>query len=281
MTRTFLAGAALLLLTLSAAARGAPPPAGPPDGERGARLGEPVPDAELPALGGRDEHVLAPGAKATVLVFFRPGQERSADTLAQLADSEAAFAGKPVRFVAIAPGASSLSELRAVAAAARVRMPILLDVGDALYGRLGVRLHPLVAVLDGAGRLAAWEPFREINQRARIDVRVRWLLGEAAEAEIASVDAPARSETGPTDEGRAKGHLNFARRLLAIGDRDAALAEVRKALALAPSAGAYALEGEVLAALGRCPDARRAFDAARRLAPGATIAQVQRASCGG
>lgn len=280
MRRAFL-GAVLLLLALPAAARGAPPPAGPPEAGRGARLGELVGDAELPALGGQVERLLAPGAKATVLVFFRPGQERSADTLAELAGSEAAFAGKPVRFVAIAPGASSLAELRAIATAARVRMPVLLDVGDALYGRLGVRLHPLVAIVDGAGRLAAWEPFREINQRARIDVRVRWLLGEAAEAEIASVDAPARSETGPTDESRAKGHFNFARRLLAIGERDEALAEVRKALALAPSAAAYALEGEVLAAMGKCPDARRAFDAARKLAPGATIAQLARTSCGG
>ncbi len=280
MTRTFLAGAAVLLLTLAAGARAAPP-AAPPEGGRGAAIGDLVADVELPALDGRTEHLLAKGAKANVLVFFRPGQERSADTLAQLAASEAAFAGKPVRFVALAPGTSSLAEVRAAATAARVRMPVLLDVGDAVYARLGVRLHPLVAIVDGAGRLAAWEPFREINHRARTEVRVRWLLGEASEAEIARVDAPPRSETGPTDEGRAKGHLNFARRLLAIGDRDQALVEVRKALALAPSAGGYALEGEVLAAMGKCPDARRAFEAARSLEPGVTIAQLNRASCGG
>jgi tetratricopeptide (TPR) repeat protein len=162
---------------------------------------------------------------------------------------------------------------------AGVRMPVLVDQGDALYGALGIRLHPVVVIVDGKRTLAAFEPFRQINYCERVKVRIRFLLGEVGEAEIARVDEPERATTR-TDEGVAKRHLNFARMLHRIKQEEKALEEVEKGLAVASTAAALALKGEILAAMGRCPDALLAFDAALKIEPANSVALDGRKGCG-
>ncbi len=251
------------------------------EGDRHAQIGDLVDDVELLTVDGRKDRLLGKGMKANVFVFFRPDQEHSVDTLKELATCEAEFQAKPVRFVGIVSDASPADEVRTVVKSTGVRMPVLVDTGDALYSKLGVRLFPLIGIVDAKRKLVAWEPFRKINYCERARVRVRYLLGEASEADIAQVDAPEASENKSTEEGKAKRHVNFARMLLQMGDHAQALAEVQKALLIAPSAAAYLLQGEVLAAMGKCPDATRAFDAALKIEPGNKVAQAKRSSCGG
>ena len=111
-------------------------------------------------------------------------------------------------------------------------------------------------------------------------MRVRQLLGEATELDVAQVDAPEQVDEPPKEEGVAKRHLNFARMLLQMGEHEQALAEVQKALLIAPTAAAYAAQGEVLSAMGKCPDATRAFETAKRIDPRNAVAHA-RTSCGG
>lgn len=272
-----LAAAAILslaaLLTTPSAARG--------EGDRRVQIGDTIDDVELPTLDGRKDRLLARGVKANVFVFFRPEQEHSLETLKELAACEVEFRSKPVRFVGIVSDAFTADEVRAVVKESGVRMPVLVDTADALYGKLGVRLHPLIGIVDARRKLTAWEPFRKINYCERTRVRVRYLLGEVSEAEIARVDQPEESNTR-SEDGVARRHLNFARMLHQMGEHQEALAEVQKALLISPSAAAYALQGEILAALGKCPDATRAFEAALRMEPGNAVAQAKkRSSCGG
>ncbi len=275
---------ALLLATAIATApgaRGAPIVVARAEGDRRAQVGDLVEDRELRTLDGRRERLLGKATKANVLVFFRTEQKHSLDTLKSLAAQEAEFARKPVRYVAIVSDQTPPDEVRAVVAESGLRMPVLLDAGDALYAELGVRLHPVLVFVDASRRITAWEPFREINYADRARVRVRYLLGEASAAEVAKVDQPEEAPNRSTEEGKAKRHVNYARMLLKMGEQAQALAEVQKALEIAPSAAAYALEGEVLAAMGKCPDAARAFDAALKIEPGNAVAQARRSSCGG
>ncbi len=246
--------------------------------DRRVQIGDPVQDVALDAIGGGRDRLLAKGVKANVFVFFRPEQERSVDTLKDLATCEKEFAGKPVRFVGVVSDAWPADEVKAVVRDAGVKMPVLVDRADALYGALGIRLHPVIGIVDARGKLFAFEPFRQINYCDRVRVRIRYLLGEVAESEIAKVDEPAPS-TMRTEDGVAKRHLNFARKLLAIGQQDDALQEAQKALAIAPSAAAYALQGEILAAKGRCPDAARAFDAALKIEPANAVATDGKKRC--
>jgi tetratricopeptide (TPR) repeat protein len=276
--RTHALGAAAIL---SLAATFATPAGAMGEGDRRAQIGDLIDDVELPTVDGRKDRLLAKGMKANVFVFFRPEQDHSLETLKVLAACETEFRAKPVRFVGIVSDSWTADEVRATVREAGVRMPVLVDTGDALYAKLGVRLHPLIGIVDGKRKLTAWEPFRKINYCERARVRVRYLLGEVGEAEIARVDDPESSENRPTDEGVARRHLNFARMLTQMGEHPQALAEVQKALIISPSAAAYALQGEILAALGKCPDATRAFEAALKIEPGNAVAQAKRSSCGG
>jgi tetratricopeptide (TPR) repeat protein len=196
-----------------------------------------------------------------------------------LATCEKEFAGKPVRFVAVVSDSWPAAEVQAFVRESGVRMPVLVDDGDALYGKLGIRLHPVIGIVDAQRKLVAFEPFRQINYCDRVKVRIRWALGEASDAEVAKVDDPERTPLPHSDAGVARRHLNFARQLHRIGQEQRALEEVRKSLAFAPSAEAYALEGQVLVALRRCPEALRAFDTAAKLEPANAAARDGRKSC--
>jgi tetratricopeptide (TPR) repeat protein len=241
-------------------------------------VGDPVEESELPTLDGTRHPLVAKGAKASVVIFFRPGQDHSEDTLRQLAALEREFAANPVRWVAVVSDSWPADEVRRFVAATGVKMPVLVDVGDALYGRLGVRLHPSIGIVDAKGRLVAYEPFRQINYAERVAGRIRMALGELTEAGFAAIDAPPRAVTR-TEEGVARRHVSYARSLLRLEQHEKALAECDRSLAVLPTAAAHALRGRILAALARCPDALRAFDAAQRLDPTNAEADEGRKAC--
>src|SRR5512138_2357047 len=247
--------------------------------DRRVQQGDTIDDVEMKTLDGKRERLLAKPAAANVFVFFRPQQEHSKDTLWDLGRCQKEFASKPVRFVGIVSDAWPVDEVKALVQQSGVAMPVLVDEGDALYGKLGIRLHPVVLIVDAKRRLTASEPFREINYCDRIRVRIRFLLREVPEAEIAKVDNPAASPLPHSDQGVARRHFNFARGLLRINQLDKAAEEIQKSLAIVPTAAAYALHGQILAAQGKCPEAVRAFDAALKIEPGNAVAQDGRKVC--
>jgi len=269
---------AAVLYVGAAGAGAAPASAGELD--RRVQIGEAVDDVELPTLDGKREHLLQKGLAANVFVFFRPEQERSEDTLREMARCEQEFEKKPVRWVGVVSDSWPTETVRAVVQGTGIRMAVLVDTGDALYGKLGIRLHPVIGMVDRKGKLAAFEPFRQINYCERIRARISWLLGEATEADVAKADAPASSPVTSSGDAVARRHVAFARRLHELKQHDQALAEVQKAIALSPSAAAWALRGQILAAQGKCPDAVQAFDAALKLEPGSPIARDGRKGCG-
>jgi tetratricopeptide (TPR) repeat protein len=250
------------------------------DADRRVQVGETVEDVELPTLDGGRAHLLQKGVAANVFVFFRPEQEHSVDALRDLATCEKEFEKRPVRWVGIVSDSWPTEQVLALVKETKIRMPVLVDTGDALYGRLGIRLHPVVGMVDRSGKLAAFEPFRQINYCDRIRIRVKLLLGEATEADVARVDDPAPTPLPHSDGGVSMRHVNFARRLHDINQDDQALVELQKAMALAPNAGAWALRGEILSNRRRCAEAMQAFDAALKLdAANAVALQGKRKGC--
>jgi tetratricopeptide (TPR) repeat protein len=253
MRRRLLILRGMALAALLAAPRAAP----------AVEVGEPIDDAMLPALAGGKANLLVRGA-VNVLVFSKPGHPHCTETLTDLAAREGKVAR--VHWVAIMPGDSAPAEVRALVATTGIKMPVLLDPGDALYGKLGVKLQPTILVVDREGKLAAWEPFREINYGDRLMARIRFTLGEISQAQLAEAEDPQRSDTR-SEEGAARSHLRLAQRLMEASLFDQALAEVQKSLAVTPTAQAYVLQGKILARQGKCGEAGRAFDVALQLEP--------------
>ena len=101
-----------------------------------AQIGSVIENAELSTLDGSRQFFLT-NAAANVFLFIKPGSEHSDETLRQLAGLEKETERKSVHWVAIVSDNIPLPAVRAAVAAAGIKMPVLIDPGDALYGRLG------------------------------------------------------------------------------------------------------------------------------------------------
>jgi tetratricopeptide (TPR) repeat protein len=214
----------------------------------------------------------------SLFVFFRPEQDHSLDTLRGLARLQRELAGKPVRMVGVVSDGWPEEAVRGVVAEAGFTGPVLVDVGDALYGALGVRLHPVVGLADRERRLVAYEHFRQINFLEILRGRIRIMLGEASEADMARVLAPEKA-TSTSPQGEARRHYNLARMLWARHNAEKALDSVRRSLAVVPTAPALALQGEITAAGGDCPAARLLFEQALKIDPAEPVALKGQKSC--
>jgi len=264
------ASAGLALLLASPAAAGA----------FAVEVGEPLPDDELPTLSGGAARLLGQ-ARASVFVFVRTGQDASLDALTRLAGLQKQLAGKPVRFVAVASGDEPVAALRVLAKQAGFEGPVLLDRGDALYGKLGVRLHPVVGIGDAQHRLAAYEHFRKVNMEARVLAQVRLVLGEIGQAELAQVLDPQSAPVDTGEEAKAGLDARFARKLLEMGMVEQAVARARIAVERAPGAAEpHAVLAAALSAKGDCAGAAKEQQLARAAAPpAATIALASLRPC--
>jgi tetratricopeptide (TPR) repeat protein len=247
-----------------------------------AEPGTPVPAVELTAASGERVKVLDPKARVSVLVFVRTGQDRSVDALKAMARCERELAGKPVRFLGVLPADAPLAEVKALALASGVKMPLVLDAGDALYEKLLVRLHPVIYLIDARGQVAAFEQYRQIDYCEVILARIRFLLGELDQAALDRIVEPARNSM-PGDDPRdvSSRDVNLGRRQLKIKQFDKAIASANKALGLAPSAAAFALLGDVAAARGNCAAALKQYTAALKLDPAERYALEGQKACAG
>ena len=95
---------------------------------------------------------------------------------------------------------------------------------------------------------------------------------------MAAVLEPAKATDGsPADEARRE--LTLARMLWKKGNAGKAVEWARKSLAVVPSAGAYALLGEILVAQGQCPAALPLFEAALKIDPAEPVALQGHQAC--
>lgn len=226
-------------------------------------VGALVDDAELPALSGGKMHLLA-GGSVNVLVFAKPDHPHCLETLRDLAAREGKIAG--ARWIVLLPGDTTAADARALASTTGVKMPMALDVGDTIYGKLEVKLQPTIVVVDRQRKIVGYEPFREINYGERVTARVRFTLGQIGEKELAEAVEPARSDPH-SDQGMAKSQVKFGEKLMEMGQLEMALAQVDKSLATSPSSASYLLQGRILTRQGKCPEAAKAFEVALQLEP--------------
>lgn len=233
-----------------------------------AQAGTPVADTELAALDGGKARLLADAA-VNVLVFVRPEQERSLKALKQLGECQKGVAGKPVRWVAIVSSAAPKASVTAMVRESALAMPVLVDEGDALYGNLGVALHPVAVIVGPERRLAAFEPFRSIHYCAVVTARVRHALREISDDELQRALAPPTAARGG-DAQVALRYRALAETLFKAGNHAKALENARRSLERDPAlASAHALLGDILAAQGDCGAAREAYRKAREIDPSA------------
>ena len=147
-------------------------------------------------------------------------------------------------------------------------MPILIDAGDALYGELGVSLHPVVGIADERGKLVAYQHFLKVNMLDVVRGRIQVALGEIDDAQMARLVEPAAASIDLGKRSGAKSRFLLARALLARGSVEKAIENGRAGVALDPTfAPAHAILAKALFAAGQCAEAEREYAAALQLDP--------------
>lgn len=244
-------------------------------------IGQKIDRVVLPTLDGGKHELVSPAARANVFIFFRPRQENSERTLAAMARCEADFAAKPVHWVGVVSGADAKDEVRAMVERSGVRMPVLVDEDDRLYGALGVRLHPAIGITDGDGTLLAYQPFQRINYCEVVRGRIQLALGEIDAEQMEKVARPDAALMPSDVKGAvANRHVKLGRMFARSRKWPKAEEQAREAIAKDPSfAPAHAFLGEVLAAQGRCAAATKAFAEALRLDPANAVAADGKRAC--
>jgi tetratricopeptide (TPR) repeat protein len=243
-----------------------------------AAIGTAVVNVEMPTAEGGKAQVLQP-VEANVLVFFRPNQERSLGALKELAQCQKAFAGKAVRWAAIVSASVPIETAAAMLRESGFAAPLLIDNGDALYGSLGLALHPVVVIVDKENKLAAFEPFRAVNFCAVVSAHLQYVLREISVEEMRKALDPPKAVEGGNGQV-ARRYRALAEVLLKSGNLEKALEYARKSVERDPAlAAGHALIGEILRAQGRCADAAPAYDQALALDAANASAKEGRERC--
>jgi tetratricopeptide (TPR) repeat protein len=244
-------------------------------------LGDRIDQEDLPTLDGGTEPLLSSKAQANVFIFFRPNQANSTETLKAMAACELEFQGKPVHWVAIVSSTWDPGEVRRVIADTGIRMPVVVDRADRLYGKLGLRLHPVVGVADGKFKLLAYEPFMKVNYCDRIRARIQFALQEISAEDVRKVEAPDKATMpGEIDGAALKRRQNLGELLLRSKQFDKAASEAMAILAKDPRyVAALLLLGDARAGQGNCAEAVTSYDAALAIDPANTRAQGGKRAC--
>ena len=226
-----------------------------------AAVGSPVSNAEMPLLEGGKDFLLR-DVEASVLVFFRANQPRTLKALTELAQCKTVFTGKSVHWVAIVSGSAPVESVAAMLRDTGFIAPVLVDRDDALYGSLGMAMHPVVVIVGRDKKLAAFEPFRAVDFCSVVSARIRHLLHEISDADRDAALAPPRSTQGGGNQV-ARRYRAFAEVLFKDKSYDKALQNVLKSLDRDPQLGpAHDLMGQILSAQGNCAAAIAAFNQA-------------------
>jgi peroxiredoxin len=243
-------------------------------------MGSVIDNVQLKTTAG-EKVPLAGDAQVNVIVFFRPDQMHSVDSLKLLAGCEKDLAGKKVRWVAVMPDRFPPEEGAEAATKSGIKMPVAIDEEDAVYTTFGVAQLPTVAILDKGRTLVQFQPFVKLNFCEKVMARIRRVLGELDDAGLEKALNPA-AEVATGETSIAKRDIKLAEMLLKGGNFDKAMEAAKKGAEKDPkSAAAQAMIGRVHAAMGDCSNATSAFDEALKLDPGDAKAQEGKKACAG
>ena len=224
---------------------------------RKARVGDRMEAFSLSDLDGTTFSPQQSKGRVLVIAFLAAHHTRSERAIAEL--KQIVFGlrhgGHPMDLVAIVSSGEDLKYFRGLKSEAGPHVPVLVDQDDQLWGKLGITATPTVLAVDKEGMIT-W-----------IRAGHGYDFGEEARSELAqALGLEPRKNAEPhgqvevlandASEDRARRHLRMGHLLDDEGRTEAAIAELRKAEALAPKSVEVQLElGRLLCRAGRSGEA--------------------------
>ncbi|MCC7382003.1 MAG: redoxin domain-containing protein [Deltaproteobacteria bacterium] len=242
------------------------------------KIGEAVPNPTLPLLAGGARRLFEVGAKVSVVMFFRAEQANSASVLKQMPETLVELSKRKVPVTLIASDHDPVDRVKAALATAKVEVPVLVDGGDALYGKVGVIVTPTAAIIDSAGHLLAYVAYKRVNFWRLVEAHVLHTLGEISDEALGKVIDPPRVTEGGNGPVARRYHA-MALRFVELGKDDQALEMARRSLAAEDNAASRGLIAELLAKRGDCEGAQEEAALALKLDQKETRALRAREKC--
>jgi hypothetical protein len=240
-------------------------------------VGTQISDAKLESVAG-GRQALFGKADVHIFLFFKPGQDRSLETLKELAACEKTLATKPVRVVGLVSSEVPRDEVLAFIKQTGITVPVLVDQGDALYGEWQIRQHPIAIVVDRDRKVAALQPYTRLRYCDILMAHVQFLLKELTQEQYAlALNPPAAVMPSDDKVAVATRNVNLGNKYLAKGICGLAVQMFDKALALDPT-NAEALAGKAKCAGGAAPAPAPVATAAPAPAPEAQAPQAAQAT---
>ncbi len=116
-------------------------------------------------------------ANITVLVFFRPDQNYSRLVLSQLEDCRAGLSQLPVRLLGVVSDHYSQSAIKKALNSSESELEVIIDRGSRLAAKIGVKVHPLLAIVDRNHTLTKKQTISKANMCVPLTKRVQFALG--------------------------------------------------------------------------------------------------------
>ena len=155
-------------------------------GFRHLKEGERIPGFSLKDLKGKTHSISQLKGNVVLVLYWRPGQERSLKALEALKTIAEKLSGQPLQILAVTKDTDKLSEIKSLKKSAGIPFPVLLDSEEKVYSEFGVFVFPSTALIDRKGVYRYhYGGFRE-NYQDEIFDRVRLLLGLVTEKELAA-----------------------------------------------------------------------------------------------
>lgn len=253
--------AAILLLTaLIGAALDRPAVAMP----RNARPGDPVPQISLTDLDGKVAKTAEWRGRPGVLIFVAAGQSSSERALRALQAARDTIAADNIGMLALTADAVQVPYFRELGHRAGLRIPVALDPGRDVYGRIGVIVLPTTLFYDKSGKLAFVISGYDLSYQNTAEAHLKLLAGRISADEHAQrlvTTRPGRDD----QHDRADRLCRSAEFMRRRGLTTQAAAELEKAIEADPSyaparlqlADLRALTGDLAGAEALVADVRK------------------------
>lgn len=152
-------------------------------------VGDPMPEAELPDLGGRMQSLSGLfGQTLTVVCFWSRGSSeysemRAVDVLEFLSkDVAEPFADHGVRVIGINEG-DPAEVVGQIVGRAQAAFPVLLDPQGTLFSQVAKERMPRTYLLDADGKILWFDVEYSVSSRRDLITGIQFVLGETADAE--------------------------------------------------------------------------------------------------
>ena len=239
-----------------------------PGAARGLDLGVESPGIALQDTNGIEHSLTSLEDKIVIVVFWRPEQKRSVDTLTNVQSIYLKFKEQGVEVLALSSdegGAEAVNEMRELKG---LTFPMLLDSQEKAYSDYEVKVAPSTFIIDQAGKLNYYYPGYRGDFPRQISGRIEVLLGkktlEELQAELQPVERTEISES----EKKAGRYLKAGNRLLEKGMAKSAMYQYQKAVKEKPDMfEAHLHLGDIYLDQKKTEDADKAFRKAIELKP--------------